>query len=211
MKNENCNAYFDYWNSRSSGGTEWYINNHNNWPFCDKNEDEQWLIKFLEKQRSIKTVLDVACGSGRLFPTLSKLNSSAIEFSESLFPLALKNQYKIPVYKKDIRHELLAKTFDLVFCTQVLLHIPPSHIENTINNMWSMTKKYMVIVTWAEGCKGWLELQPMLKDREDITAPQNSFAHDYYKIFKKLDISFEEEMVSFKNGTNNKIFIAKRK
>jgi hypothetical protein len=123
-----------------------------------------------------------------------------MEFSDVFHPIAAKEgrKYNIPVIKSDIRDNPMFYHFDLVFATQVLLHIPPDNIDDTIKNMILLSGGYIAIIVWYD------------KDNINRTGSyfdgniKNSFSHDYPALFKKHNLKIiKHTILKFPRGTNN--------
>jgi SAM-dependent methyltransferase len=125
-----------------------------------------------------KTVLDFGAGPGRLVPLwtrhgvrLTSTDASNV-FLRPLEDLSARcGQRAEPL---DISAGALAETFDLVFSTQVLLHIHPGAIRAALSNMRAMAKRDLIVITWQAGAP---------YDGEDSTKVE-SFNHDYETLFR---------------------------
>src|ERR1019366_2692863 len=86
------------------------------------------------------SVLDVGCGSGRLFPIYSEkglcfcgcdLSRTALKLAKSRYPAADLRA----IAAEDISPKSLGQTFDLAVCNRVLQHIRPATIERAIRGI----------------------------------------------------------------------------
>lgn len=109
----------------------------------------RYLTSVLTKYFKFKTFLDVGCGTGHVVRNLLKLGYAVrgVEVSQD----AIKH------YMSDLQREGLvvragieklpfrSNQFDLVFCSDVLEHIPIFDIATSINELIRVTKKYLVL------------------------------------------------------------------
>ena len=134
------------------------------------------------------TVLDVGAGTGRLVPVWCRhgVNLTSSDWSAAFFPLlaARSRKYGAEAVCFDIASDSLPQTFDLVFCTQVLLHIHPAQIRAALLNIGKMAHHKMVFITWSE------------KNRHDVcqTKKIHSYSHDYDALFREMTWEIELEL-----------------
>jgi len=221
---ETANNYREYWNDLKGkdigNPAGYYLRNAPIWDKAPVSNDIKYILSFLKGHPDISTILDAACGTGRLFPHIKKWNCTGVEWSDSLHPAVANNKYGIKVHKKDLRHEKLDTTFDLVLNTQVMLHVPPQYAKGTIRNLLDMTEKYLMIITWDAGCGAPSADTAALKAGKspvgDCHAGGNSFAHDYDKIFGELGVGFTKEILTFeahvmhKTESKNSIYLVRK-
>ena len=82
--------------------------------------------------RGYRTVLDYGCGKGTFKSHLNLqaiLEGAAVDVTE----------YDIAIPGKDDR-AVLAKTYDLVVCTDVLEHIEPAYLEAVVQDLWQAAR-----------------------------------------------------------------------
>jgi len=151
---------------------------------------EELLIKYLTdniftSDESVKSVLELGCGFGRITKFLLTNFSSIKEYlAMDLSPHQLENakkyvgstNAKITFFQSDIQTlNTNNKKYDLVIISEVLLHIVPSEIESIIKKIISLSNKHIVNIDWYED-----NLPPDYKKRAT-----HNFIHQYESIYKK--------------------------
>ena len=126
---------------------------------------EEILIKYLNdniftSDQSVKSVLELGCGFGRIAKLLLTKFSSIQEYlAVDLSPHQLENAKKyvgsdngkITFLLSDIQSlNTNNKKYDLVILSEVLLHILPTEIDSIINKLVSLSKKHIINIDWYE-------------------------------------------------------------
>ena len=126
---------------------------------------EKLLIKHLTNyvftsDESIKSVLELGCGFGRItklllteFPVIKEY--LAVDLSPHQLENAKKyvdsNKDKITFFRSDIQTlDTNNKKYDLVIISEVLLHIIPAEIDSIIKKIISLSNKHIVNIDWYE-------------------------------------------------------------
>lgn len=200
---------FDYWSSQDSPKVQKYLE----WSLQFEAgtalplEDERFLSKLIIPAYKGMSVIDVGAGPGRLVQMFTKADCrlTATDWSDS-FVSRLEivcQKYGARALKYDICSTPLPEKFDLVFSTQLMLHLHPSKIEAAVVNMAAMAKRDIVLVTWQGN--------PPYDDNS--TTKVQSFNHDYSSLFKKLGLKLDIELDIYFQQTNvrrrvtNKVFL----
>lgn len=90
----------------------------------------------------VKTILDVGCGNGAITNVLGKhYDVTGLDRSETA--LAFVKTKKVKSDSSKIR--FADNSFDLVFSSEVLEHIPENDFEKTISELKRVSKKYLMI------------------------------------------------------------------
>jgi len=117
---------------------------------------EQWgsdqhdfpVLSRLFQRYQPKTLLDVGCGSGRLFGLYTEHGINDIvgmDISEKALVLAKERYPWVTTFQGKVEDlEFPAKRFDLAVCNRVLQHIPPRAIEDAIQILCTLS--HMVYV-----------------------------------------------------------------
>lgn len=96
---------------------------------------------------NFKSVLDVGCGPGWSVTEFlrRKYIARGIEPSDYLYQHELRVLAGLDIVKKGRADDIPvpAESFDLVFCTDVMEHIPEENIEKCIKEMIRVSKKYI--------------------------------------------------------------------
>ena len=155
----------------------------------DKNKrvQEEFLITHLNNiSGSIKSVLELGCGFGRITQLLLSnyhniteylavdISPHQIENAKSLLSSTKvsNNQVKLDFLVSDIQSLKLDKEYDLVILSEVLLHILPTDIDSIIKKLISLSKKYIVNIDWYE-------------DNPPKSHASHNFIHQYEELYKK--------------------------
>ena len=92
------------------------------------------------------------CGSRPFCRALAEFGVELVcaEWSDAFMPVleARCSTVGARAVQLDLTREVLNETFDLVFCTQVLLHIPPEQILTALLNLKQMIGGHAAIMTW---------------------------------------------------------------
>jgi putative sugar O-methyltransferase len=151
---------------------------------------EKLLIKHLTNyvftsDESIKSVLELGCGFGRItkllltkFPNIKEY--LAIDLSPHQLENAKKyvdsNKDKITFFRSDIQTlDTNNKKYDLVIISEVLLHIIPAEIDSIIKKIISLSNKHIVNIDWYED-----NLPVDYKKKATY-----NFIHQYEALYKK--------------------------
>ena len=100
-----------------------------------------------------KTVLEVGCNIGRnldqlslsgirLVPSAIEINRDALEFAKSKHTLSY--DWCGPVQEA----QLPSSSFELVFTSGVLIHIPPNDLISVMSKMYTWSSKYILIAEY---------------------------------------------------------------
>jgi len=170
-------------------------------------EDARFLDLFVAPRYAGRSVLDFGAGPGRLVPLWARhgVKLTCAEWSDAFLPnlKARIEKFGGRAEKLDITRQHLAETFDLVFSTQVLLHIHPRHIDAAMANIRKMAGGEVLLVTWQSDA-------PF--DGADSPKVQ-SFNHDYLGLFARHDLHLTLEMeLTFgatkgRGAVTNKIYL----
>jgi ubiquinone/menaquinone biosynthesis C-methylase UbiE len=92
-------------------------------------------------------VLDVACGTGAYFPYLtSKYKKYVGVDSSEIMLLRAKAKYPHATFVAGDAKKLqyFAKSFDLVFCMSLFIHMPLPTVQQVLSELVRVSKKYVV-------------------------------------------------------------------
>jgi SAM-dependent methyltransferase len=145
------------------------------------------------KFENINSILDFGCGLADSIPVLkSKFNKSELffyDFSESAMEIASKYYGK---YASSYNLEQ-NKSFDLVYCSNVIEHITDKDINVFLDSIFKATKKYVVIQapyneTWENG-------EPLTENtpRSEHVRTLNK---DIINLFNEIDPNIQWEMIT---------------
>lgn len=138
------------------------------------------IILLLEANR----ILDIGCGSGRLFPLYAKLKVNEIvgqDISDKALQIS-RGRYRFPNIRL-INASVLGlkfpnKYFDLIISNRALQHIFPSEIEDVIRKL-SELGKYIYINE--------------MSDTDCCRESFYLFKHDYKKLFKRYGFNIYQQ------------------
>lgn len=102
---------------------------------------------FLREVRDLSglAILDVGCGDGRLVPVLKKRGAEGVvgvDISEEMLAEAKKTGFYKELHVEDIREEMVFDwdTFDAIFCTLVIVHIPERGLLKVFDELYRILK-----------------------------------------------------------------------
>jgi ubiquinone/menaquinone biosynthesis C-methylase UbiE len=115
-----------------------------------------------------KTVLDVGCGTGYslLSFMLHQKDAKGVEVCDYLLETTLHTFQKLGLVKKGRIQEIPypENSFDLVYCTDVLEHIPECDVEKSIGELVRVSKRYLFLTI----CTMESQMLPELKLHETV-------------------------------------------
>lgn len=171
-------------------------------------EEGAFVSEFL-KGADAKTLLDVGCGCGRFFKMWKDngLKATGTDLSPIVVNKMKGNKYGVKVKQLDLTKAKLKEKFDVVFSTQMLLHILPRDIEKAFANYVAMSKEHIVIIVWHDPAK--VNKDP--KAEYDLKTNLNSFSHPYHEMFSKHGLQIvKESTITFPSGATNKGWILRK-
>lgn len=100
--------------------------------------------KFLKRCGRVKLVADIGCGRGIFFNRLQKLGFLVFGLEPSNF---IVKSLKSPFVSRGTCDDIpfTDDIFDVVFCLDVLEHIPESLIRESLRELQRISKKYLII------------------------------------------------------------------
>ena len=184
------NTPYDYWSREDSPKVLRYKVMTEEYENVDprESEDARFLDACLAPQFRNKTVLDVGAGTGRLLSVWHRhgVRLTSSDWSPAFFPLlaARSDKFGAEAVQLDIASSSLPRKFDLIFCTQVLLHIHPAQITAALHNIDKMASHRMVFITWCGGGQ--------YDDHQ--TKKLHSYSHNYESLFAEMMWECELEL-----------------
>ena len=124
-----------------------------------------------------KTVLEVGCGWGRMTRIVARLPTieryDAIDISPERITEAETHISGVSFKAVDFMEDQRKDKYDLVFASEVLMHVPPNLIYNFMRKMREMSNRYVVSLDYRT------EKYPHLW--------AHNFNHDYRRLYGSLD------------------------
>ena len=167
----------EYWKSRGPG----YKSEFNNQPKSVRTifeEQERKTMNLIQKYKFSK-ILEVGCGSGRYTKILHDLFKPerylAVDISIDQIENAKKyvGSDKVDFQCSRIQDLNINEKFELVFASEVLMHIQFNDINDIIKKLISYSSNKIISIDWFD------------KNKIGSEASGYCFMHDYEKIFKK--------------------------
>lgn len=168
-----------------------------------EHDDFSTISAILEKYLP-SSILDVGCGSGRLFGVYTDYKISAvlgIDISEKALSIAQQKFPGISTQRLPVEQISFEKEqFDLVICNRTLQHIPPEKIEDVIRRLCFCTSRiYINEITPADGgnCDNGLffhnyatlfKLQKYHME-ESGEIPKRCSERQFFRVFKKTIVA----------------------
>jgi len=173
---------------------------------------DHYAMKCFLMETKPKMLLEIGCGLGRFLPLYKDIEQVlATDLVEERIAhcktLGFDN-YRFKVMDISIWNPTILQ-FDAIVSTQVLLHIPPKHIEQAIRNMVAMTQDnghWWHCTNYAPA-----KLSPPDADYTSEIPTANSFSHPFPELFEAAGMKVVNmENIQFFNGAVNTIFICKK-
>lgn len=154
-----------------------------------------------------RKVLDFGAGPGRLVSLWARhrVQLTCTDWSDAFMPTLkmICAKFGSRAVQLDISMEHLPERFDLVFSTQVMLHIHPRHIDAAMQNVCKMAGNEILLITWQSD--------------EPFDGPESdklqSFNHDYRALFARHGCKLNLEMsITFgarkgRHEVTNKVYV----
>lgn len=139
------------------------------------------------------TVLDVGCGSGNYTYQFSLLSGKVkgIDHSEYIFN---KNPHKDIAVMDATRMDFPDNSFDVVFCSDTLHHIP--EYEKAVSEMLRVSRKYVVILE-ANSLNPMIYAVGLLRKEERLIITKPLTLGKIRGLLKGSDILFAKHVMSF--------------
>lgn len=166
----------DYWKKR---GNNYYLEQQNSPKHVkDRLRSQEKQIVKLFKNKNFNKIFELGCGYGRftkiLYGELKPEKYVAIDISEGQIENARNYvNKKIEFNCVDFQNFNSKEKFDLVFSSEVLMHINSTDIEEVIKKMISLSKGKVITLDWYNIEKIGSEVGGYC------------FMHDYSSLFKK--------------------------
>lgn len=113
----------------------------------------QALAKALQETFTLTSIFDAGCRDAKLLKALNNLNLNLQLSGCDYFQWAVdsaEQEVKSFVFQHDLRDKLdINNKYDLVTCFEVAEHIDPEYCDVFLNNLKSLSSKY-VLLTWSE-------------------------------------------------------------
>ena len=121
-------------------------------------------------------VLDVGCGRGRLATLLRDVLPLARYYGVDVGPDQVQATAEArpdgTIVLSRIQDFAPGRKWDLVLCSEVLMHIPPADIEAVASVLLGLTRRYLLMIEWV----------PEPAELLQPIAPEN-WPHDYEGLF----------------------------
>ena len=140
--------YFEniYWVEDFSGEKHYRKFNYND-PTHEKRF--AYLTEILEKHFKFENILDVGCGMGHMVRNLLKrcYKVKGVDISQDAIKFFMPDLAKEKIVSHAGVEKLPFKNnqFDLVFCSDVMEHIPISDVADSIKELARVARKYLVL------------------------------------------------------------------
>lgn len=181
------------------------IYNEFGWNYFPEAFGKQLLLWLSENQITVRTSLDLACGTGILCEILYHhgIDASGMDFSEGMIKIARESNPKIHYDIADMIRYRPEKKFDLVTCTgDALNHIlRQKDIEQIFKNVYSYLNKggYFIfdLLNEKEAVPGEpfeLDYSDTVKARLQITQDQKGIIHLRTSVFEEGILQFDEDI-----------------
>lgn len=124
--------------------------------------DDQLAVKVvlrdvLNSLGTVKDVLEVGCGRGRIAALLGEVLPKAKYAAVDFGPQVAATKQVRPdgtFYESRIQDFEPDRAWDLVLASEVLLHIPPADIQAVCDKLRRLARKWIVTVDWTEPIDG---------------------------------------------------------
>lgn len=101
---------------------------------------------------SLSSLLECGCNIGRNLNSLKNLipkaHAAVIEINKEALEVAVKNYEIAEVFHGSIKDAKLSRQFNLVFTCGVLIHINPLDLLDTMQNIYNLSDRYILIAEY---------------------------------------------------------------
>lgn len=137
----------------------------------------------------IQTVIDVGCGQGRLasflLDELPQAKYTGVDLAEAQLRGTAAVRPDGSYFLSRLQDFRPGIKWDMVICSEVLLHIPPSDIAVACNNLLDITGKYLITVDWTQPIQGRIAEWNWLHDYQSLLQPDVEIVSGLQSIFLK--------------------------
>lgn len=154
-------------------------------------QTQENLVLTKLKSGNWNKILEIGCGNGRLTKSLLKLPNVkkiiAIDISKDLIESAMDTikDNRVVFQTIDLNEFKTDEKFDLVFGSEILMHIPENQIKNIISKLLNLCKKKLYFIEYYD-------VKQINNNISDYC-----FMHDYKNLFESYEnISVKIHMIS---------------